>query len=127
MNNVVKKRFDILIATSGQSITQSFELDKTITSIRGLLITSDYDQLLYYCGAQKIEINREEFFPENYESKLLMSGINVPPSQRYFNLGNIAPGNGIIKITYTDTPTTQAFFSPYRVSFYFDCITSIPE
>ena len=127
MNNIVKKRFDILITEPNTTVVQNFELDKTISSIRGILVTSDYDQLLYYCGAQKIEINREEYFPENYESKLLMSGINVPPSQRYFNLENISPGNGIIKITYTDTPNSQAFFSPYRVSFYFDCLTSIPE
>ena len=85
------------------------------------MVTSDKDDMLYYRGAQKIEINKEEYFPDNYESKLLMSGINVPPKQRYYDLGNVNPGNGIIKVTYVDTQDDRTEFSPYRVSLYVDC------
>lgn len=122
MSNIVKKRFNIEIGDPGDKISKTFELDKTITAIKGVLVTSDRDDLLYYRGSQKLEINREEFFPEDYESKLLMSGINVPPNQRYYDLGNVSPGNGTIKVDYVDTPNTQTQFSPYRVSYYFDCI-----
>ncbi|MBX3164690.1 MAG: hypothetical protein KF900_09420 [Bacteroidetes bacterium] len=121
MLKAVKKRFDIQITASGQSLSKTFEMDKSIKTVRGVLLTSDKDDLLYYRGTQKIEINSEEFFPENYESKLLMSGINVSPKQRYYDLGNVNTGNGIIKLSYTDNPDTRTSFAAYRVSLYLDC------
>lgn len=117
----IKKRFDIRITANNQSISKSFELDKNIVAINGLLLTSDKDDLLYYRGSQKIEINGEEYFPDQYESKLLMSGINVSPKQRYYDLGGVSPGNGTIKLSYQDTEDGQALFLPYRVSLYVDC------
>ncbi|MBA2613359.1 MAG: hypothetical protein H0U95_15430 [Bacteroidetes bacterium] len=117
----IKKRFDIEVTDNNQSITKSFELDKNIVAVNGLLLTSDKDDLLYYRGAQKIEINGEEYFPDNYESKLLMSGINVAPKQRYYDLGGVAPGNGTIKLTYQDKELLGTPFVPYRVSLYVDC------
>jgi hypothetical protein len=117
----IKKRFDIQIITAEQAISKSFELDKTIIAINGLLLTSDKDELLYYRGSQKIEINGDEYFPENYESKLLMSGINVAPKQRYYELGGVSPGNGTIKLSYQDREDGRTDFATYRVSIYIDC------
>jgi hypothetical protein len=119
----IKKRFDLPIEVPGKVFIRNFELDKTIKAVKGVLVTSDKDDLLYYRGSQKIEINKEELFPENYESKLLMSGINVPPRQRYFDLGKINPGNGSVRVTYSDTEDGRTPFSPYRVSIYLDCET----
>ena len=116
----IKKRFDLQVTAANQTVIKSFELDKTIKGIKGVLVTADKDDLLYYRGAQKIEINKEEYFPDNYESKLLMSGINVPPKQRYYDLGNVNPGNGIIKVTYVDSDDNRTEFEPYRVSLYVD-------
>lgn len=117
----IKKRFDITVTEAGKTVSQTFELDKTIKSVRGILLTSDKDDLLYYRGSQKIEINKEEYFPENYESKLLMSGISVPPKQRYYDLGGVNPGNGSVKITFQDTEDLRTNFLRYRVSIYLDC------
>lgn len=116
-----KKRYDIQVTAANQKFTQSFELDKNIMSLKGLLFTSDKDDLMYYRGEQRVEINGKEFFPENYESKLLMSGINVPPRDRYYPLNGINPGNGIIKISYQDKDDGRTVFVPYRVSLYVDC------
>lgn len=121
MLKIVKKRFDIQVLEANKSVSKPFELDKNIVKVNGVLVTSDKDDLLYYRGTQKIEINNEEFFPDNYESKLLMSGINVSPKQRYYDIGNVNPGNGIIKISYTDTDDGRTVFTPYRVSLYVDC------
>jgi hypothetical protein len=118
------KRFDLPVTASGGTYSQTFELDKSITKINGLLFTSDRDDLLYYRGSQRVEINKEEIFPEEYESKLLMSGINVSPNERYYNLGGIPPGNGKIKIDYVDTDSVVATFAAYRVTLYLDCETS---
>ncbi|GGA89981.1 hypothetical protein [Puia dinghuensis] len=120
----VKKRFDLQVVAAGGSYSQTFELDKTITRINGLLFTSDRDDLLYYRGSQRVEINKEEIFPQEYESKLLMSGINVSPNDRYYNLGGIPPGNGQVKIDYIDTNYDAAPFTAYRVTVYLDCETA---
>lgn len=122
----IKKRYDIQITAAGQSISKNFELDKTIVKVNGLLLTSDKDDLLYYRGSQKIEINSEEYFPDNYESKLLMSGINVAPKQRYYDLGGVNPGNGNVKLSYQDNEDIRSPFSSYRVSLYLDCSVEIP-
>jgi hypothetical protein len=117
----VKKRFDIQIAAARDSVNKTFELDKNIKAVKGVLVTSDKDDLLYYRGTQKIEINNSEYFPDNYESKLLMTGINVAPKQRYYDIGSVNPGNGIIKLSYTDNEDGRTRFEPYRVSLYVDC------
>jgi hypothetical protein len=118
----VKKRFDISVTEPDKIFSKSFELDKNIVSVKGILFTSDKDDLLYYRGSQKVEINKEEIFPENYESKLLLSGINVSPNNRYYDLGSQPAGNGTIKVEYKDTDDTRAAFVPYRVSLYVECV-----
>ena len=117
----VKKRYDIQVTSANQTFTQTFELDKNIKVIKGLLFTSDKDDLLYYRGTQRVEINNKEYFPDNYESKLFMSGINVPPATRYYPLANVNPGNGLVKVSYQDKDDGRSVFTPYRVSLYLDC------
>jgi hypothetical protein len=121
MLEATKKRFDIKILVANSSVSDTFELDKNIVKVHGILVTSDKDDLLYYRGEQKIEINKKEIFPENYESKLLMSGINVEPKSRYYPLGGVAPGNFLVKISYKDLDDGRTVFTPYRVSLYLDC------
>ena len=118
----VKKRFDIAVTDPNMVYSKTFELDKNIATVTGLLFTSDKDDLLYYRGSQKVEINKEEIFPENYESKLLLSGINVAPDNRYYDIGNQPAGNGTIKVEYRDMDDNRAVFTPYRVSLYAECV-----
>src|SRR5262245_57374453 len=117
----IKKRFDINVTQANTIHSKTFELDKNIVALHGLLFTSDRDDLLYYRGSNKVEINRQEIFPDDYESKLLMTGINVSPNDRYYNLAGMEPGNGKLKIDYKDTDTTVIAFANYRVSVYLDC------
>lgn len=123
-NTTAKKRFDLLITQANQNFSKDFELDKTIVAIKGVLLTADKEDQLYFRGTSKIEINKEEYFPDNYESKLLMSGINVPPKSRYYDLGNVPAGNGIVKLSYTDSDDGRTVFTAYRVSIYLDCQTT---
>jgi hypothetical protein len=121
MSKRIKKRFDLNITAAVGPVSQTFDLEKTVIGIYGVLFTSDREDLLYYRGSQRLEINREEIFPEDYESKLLMSGINVSPNDRYYNLNGFPPGNGKVKVDYKDNLSSQAEFVPYRVSIYLDC------
>ena len=120
MSKRVKKRYDIEVTGANAIHTKTFELDKTVEKVHGLLFSSDRDDLMYYRGSGKVEINSDEIFPEGYESKLLMSGLNVSPNERYYNLGGVAPGNFKVKVEYKDTPDTRLQFVPYRVSIYLE-------
>ena len=117
----IKKRFDIEIPDADNLYSKTFDLDKNIISIHGILFTSNRDDLLYYRGSNKIEINRQEIFPEGYEAKLLMTGLNVSPNDRFYNLGSVLPGNGKLKIDYRDNHDERLAFVAYRVSIYLDC------
>ena len=121
MKHTVKKRFDISITEANKTFTKTFELEKTIGIVKGILFTSDKDDLLYYRGSQKVEINKQEVFPENYESKLLMTGINVAPNLRYCDVEDVPVGNGNVKVEYKDTNDGRTGFEPYRISIYLKC------
>ena len=121
MKQIIKKRFDIIVKDARAQVKAEFELDKNITRITGLLLTSDKEEQLYHRGSQKIEINNEEIVPERYESKLLQSGLNVSPNERYYKINNTATGNRLLKIDYTDSDDGRTTFSTYRVSIYIEC------
>lgn len=113
------KRFDLQITEANKTYNADFDLDKDVRVITGLLLTSDQDDQLYYRGAQALSINGKEYFPDNYESKLLMSGLNINPNQRFYDIGKYEVLNGKIKVTYTDTDNpNNVDFYPYRVSLY---------
>jgi hypothetical protein len=112
------KRFDISITDANKTYNDEFEVDKGVKVITGILLTSDQDDQLYYRGAQAILFNGKEYFPDNYESKLLMSGINVEPNKRFYDIGKYEMLNGKIKISFTDADNVNTSFSAYRVSIY---------
>jgi hypothetical protein len=122
MMNGIRKRFDLQVTVENGLVSQTFELEKSIVAIKGLLMASNMDDMLYFRGSQRIEINREEIFPDGYESKLLMSGINCPPNKRHYDLNNMPPGNGLIKVDFEDMDDGRTTFTPYRVSLYLDCV-----
>ena len=120
MGKRIKKRYDIDVATANAVHTKTFELDKNVEKVHGMLFTSDRDDLMYYRGSGKVELNSDELFPEGYETKLLMSGLNVSPNERYYNLGGVNPGNFKLKVEYKDLPDSRLAFVAYRVSIYLD-------
>jgi hypothetical protein len=114
----IRKRFDIKIQEQGNTVSEKFELEKTAKRITGLVLTSDREDLMFFRGEQKVEINGKEYFPEDYESKLLMTSLNVPTNNRFYDLKNAETGSGIINLSYKDHNHLQAPFTPYRVSLY---------
>lgn len=114
----IRKRFKVQVTAESQTITEKFEIEKTAKKILGIVITSDREDFLYYRGVQKIELNGTEIFPDDYESKLLMVSVNVPPNDRYYKLDGVELGNGVIKFIYKDSPHASTCFSPYTVNLY---------
>lgn len=117
-HNIIKERFDLKVSQPNQIFKAEFELDKNANYVIGLAVTSDRDDLLFYRGTQKIQLNDKEWFPENFESRLLMSGINVSPNNRMIKVGTLEAGNGRLEVWFKDQDHANAKFSPYRVSIY---------
>jgi hypothetical protein len=117
----VDKTYSILVETEGQPVSKTFLLDKNVKLVTGLQITSNDPKLLFYRGSQRVEISGDELFPEDFESKILMSGLGVAPDNKYRSLGQVVPGNGEIKIQYKDSINPNAPFVPYKVTFIFLC------
>lgn len=118
-HDIIKERFDLQITNANEVKKGEFELDKNADILFGVAITSDKEDHLYYRGSQKMQINDQELFPEDFESKLLMSGLSVSPNDRMVNLGVIKTGNGRVEVWFKDSNNTNVRFSPYRVTFYF--------
>ena len=119
----IYKSFSFPVDNPDQSYTKKFELDRNIRLVTGIQMSSNSPVNLFYRGSQKIEINGEELYPENYESRLLMSSINVAPDQRFIDLGNgVLSGNGEVKLLYKDQSGSFSNpFQPYNVSIILRC------
>ncbi|MFD0998690.1 hypothetical protein ACFQ21_05200 [Ohtaekwangia kribbensis] len=119
---IVDKPFTFMVEAEGEPVSKKFDLDKNVKLVRGILVSSNYPNLLFYRGSQRIEISGEEIFPENYESKILMSGISVAPDQKFRTLGNgVVAGNGEVKVQYKDTANLHAPFERYSVTIILQC------
>lgn len=119
---LIDKTFTIEITGEGVSYNKKFVLDKNIILVRGVLVSSDQPKLLFFRGSQRIEVNGDELFPEDYESKILMAGLSVPPDEKFRTLGDgVIAGNGEIKVLYKDTMHNEAAFSIYKVNIIFQC------
>lgn len=120
--HIIKERFDISVTADDSTFKGSFELDRGSSTLLGILVTSDREDLLYYRGSMQIKFSDRELFPERFESKLLMSGVNVPPNQRVVKLGAIPIGNGKLDVVYKDNIDGLTAFFEYRVSIYTFCL-----
>lgn len=87
-----------------------WELSKNTVRVKGIQLTSDFPNKLYYRGTQRIEIGGDELFPEGFDAKVLLSSISVAPRERFFDLGEVLPGDLSVKIRYQDQDHERAAF-----------------
>ena len=116
--HIIKERFDLLVSAEDQNFKAEFSLDKSAEYLLGISVTSDRDDLLFHRGSNRIYLNEKELFPDGFESKLLMAGLNVAPDQRMITLGELPTGNGMLDVNFKDTSNPSTTFVPYRVTFY---------
>lgn len=113
---LVDKTFTFQVENEGQPLNKKFDLDKNVKVVHGIAISSDRPNLLFYRGSQRIELSGDELFPEDYETKMFMSGMAVAPDDKYKSLGDgVVAGNGELKIQYKDTFNPNAPFATYKV------------
>jgi hypothetical protein len=113
---LVDKIYTFLVEDENQPVNKKFDLDKNVKGVHGMALSSDRPNLLFYRGSQRIELSGDELFPEDFESKMFMSGMAVAPDDKYKSLGNgVVAGNGELKIQYKDANNPNAPFAPYKV------------
>lgn len=122
---IIKERFDILVTAENQTYKAEFELDKHAKYLLGISITSNREDLLYHRGSHRMQLSDKELFPEGFEAKLLMAGLNVPPDQRMVTLGELPTGNATLDVSFKDTPTAFTAFEAYRVTIYTYSVSSL--
>ena len=114
----IRKTFSFQVKEANKSYSPvNWELPKKTKFVKGLQLTSDFPNKLYYRGAQKIEIGGDELFPEGFDSKILVSSISVAPRERFFDLGDVLPGDLSVKVRYEDKDHERAILgNGYQVS-----------
>ncbi len=110
--------FPFTVSEANKLITiDNLELPKHTKIVKGLQLISDYPDKLYYRGSQRIEIGGEEIFPDGFDSKILVSSVSVAPRERFFDLGDVLPGDLSVKVRFEDTDhSAVAFGAGYTVS-----------
>ena len=109
--------FSFKVTKANGTISDMVELPKHTRIVKGLQLVSDHADKLYNRGSQRIEIGGEEIFPEGFDSKLLMSSLSVAPRERFFDLGEVLPGDLSVKIRFQDKDHGAAPFGlGYSVS-----------
>lgn len=120
MEKRLKKRIEMdPVTTAGAALREEYELDKDTHRVSGILVTSNRDEMLFHRGRISVMIGGVEIIPEDYHVKLLMSGLSVPPQNRYLPL-DAAPGNFKVKVTFRDTDSPTQSFDQYIPSIYLE-------
>lgn len=116
MGKFFSKDFDLLITAAGQTFKKTFELDKSVKAITHYTILSNREDLTYYRGSFRLEINKDEIAPEGYSVKKVMCWPSVSADARLKSIGRRETGNGLITFEYTDTNDGLTVFQPYKVT-----------
>ncbi len=119
-NKIVQRRYDVQVTTAGQQVQNSITLDVDVEKIKGVMLTSDREDLMYLRGSFKLQADGSECFPDGTPARVIMFGLGIGPGNRYEPLGNgsFDPGNMNVTLDYNDTNHPQAVFEPYTVSLY---------
>jgi hypothetical protein len=114
---LLRKRYDLHVTTALSTVREEFELDKHSRKVLGILVTSDRDEMTFHRGTVGVTLSGEELIPSGHHAKLLMSGLGVAPDDRFLSL-DVLPGNGVLKVEYTDNAHPFQAFAPHIVHVY---------
>lgn len=113
----IKHRIYQVPAIEGASNEKTFELDRSAKSILGIAVVATIKNQAFLRGSQEIKINGSEVLPTGYPTELLMTNPGVSVNEKFYDLGDIDPGNFELRINYKDTDHPDAAFEDYTVSY----------
>jgi hypothetical protein len=95
MKEIKYKIIKIAIPESGSIVKFSSDTDKMYKTITGLFVSLPEDNAVPGCLLE-LKVADKEIFPEEFEVKMITTGLNVSPNKRFYNkISEDAAGNRI--------------------------------
>lgn len=121
-----EKRFTFLVTEPDklvESTLTEFNLEKDAVAIKGICLSSDWPDFLYYRGTFGLELSGRELFAEGFEAKKLMFSMATGMNDRLARVESPV-GDGRIKVKFKDSDHPRANWADlpggYKVHLYLD-------
>jgi hypothetical protein len=106
----------IVVPASGNEIPVEINTEKGYQLVTGITVNATDKNAYLGSVFNKFEINNKEIFPEGFEVKMITTGIDVSPQDRFYCVAEPADGTKVI-IKYKDGGNAAAY--PYTATIYF--------
>lgn len=120
MRKPYSQTFNLQVTDNGKTVKKTFEVDKSVVVINAVALTSNREEVMYYRGSVRLEINKDEIYSEGTPAKEIYSLPSVDANKRPLGIGTIPTGNGLITLEYTDNEDGRTPFVAYTVSLTID-------
>lgn len=118
---IIVERFESSIIQDGKASRIEFEVGKDVQHVLAIQLSSDNDAMPFHRGTLGMTLNGSEVFPEGWQAKKLMAGLNVSPNDRMYNLQSepgLPRGNGKVVLTYQDNANALQAYGAYLIHVY---------
>lgn len=105
-----------IAAASNSASTDGVKTDKLYQRVTGITITASDATGLNNSTLTKFEIDRQEIYPQGFEAKLVSTGQEVNPNDKFDQDINERAEDSQVDITYRDGGAAGAY--PYTVNIY---------
>ena len=89
MRKQYSKSFYLQVTEAGKTVKKTFEVDKSVVVITAVAVNSNREELLYYRGTLRLEINKDEIFSDETSAKKIYSLPTVDSNNRSYRIGTI--------------------------------------
>lgn len=116
--NQANKKYQLLkytISAASESVKIEAETDKLYKRCTGIHVTQTVSSNAIDSTLNNFKINSKEIFPEGFEVKMINTGQDVSPEDRFYKLDEPAAGSKI-EGTYTDKGNAAIY--PYTLIIY---------
>jgi len=113
-----KFKFDIIkipVSEANQSVKFSADSNKMYSWIEGLYMSLPEDKAIVGSTVE-LKIANEEIFPEGFEAKMLCTGQNCTPNERFFNSIHEEAAGNLVEGRFTDSGKADHY--PYVAKLY---------
>ncbi|MGQ0829403.1 MAG: hypothetical protein ACT4ON_13525 [Bacteroidota bacterium] len=118
LRNIKYQKIDLTIAAANDVVsTKGVTTDRSYKKVKGIQVTCTDGEAHELGSFDKFEINSREIYCNGYEIKLIFSGIDVAPNERFDKEVDEEAENSTVDITYRDKNVAGTIF-PYTVSIY---------
>ena len=118
LRNIKYQIINLLVPGANAIVnTQNATTDRSYKKVKGIQMTCTDANAAEQATFDKFEINSREIYPEGFEVKLIASGEDVAPNERFDKEVDEEAANSSINITYRDQNVAGTVF-PYKVIIY---------